>query len=135
MWHPSNNSRSLTLVMDHPGLIWTVIAFDAHILAWSLDNNPVSHYTRHHVKEASFYGVNRWTIDLVVNATVPGKKPLLRIDFQGIQERGMWPGKKADGQGLLSMKLFEELDAWLDDRTGGAYDTMMMGIVADTVTV
>lgn len=135
VWHPSNNSRSLTLIMDHPGLIWTVIAFDAHVLSWSLDNSPPPYYTRHHVKEASFYGVDRWTADLVVNATVPDEKPVLRIDFQGVQERGMWPGKKTDGQGLLSMELFKELDHWLENRTGGAYDTLMMGIVAGTVAV
>jgi hypothetical protein len=121
--------------MDHPGLIWTVVAFDAHVLSWSLDNNPVSHYARHHVKEASFYGVDRWKFDVVVNATAPGEKPLLHIDFQGIQERGMWPGKKKERRGLLSMRLFEQLDHWLDQRTRGAYDTLMMGIVAGAVTV
>lgn len=135
VWHSSNNSRSLTLVVDHPGVIWTVIAFDAHVLSWSLDNNPVSYYARHHVKEASFYGVDRWTLDLVVNATAPDEKPLLHIDFQGIQERGMWPGKKTERHGLLSMKLFEQLDQWLNERTRGAYDTLMMGIVAGAATV
>lgn len=128
-WHQSNNTRSLTLEINHPGLIWTVIAFDAHVLSWSLDDHPLPHRARHHVKEASFYGVDKWSLDLVINGTTAGEKPMLEVSFQGIQEKGMWPGKMAEGGELDSMKLFAKMDEWLDRTYERAYDTLMLGIV------
>lgn len=116
-------------------MIWTVIAFDAHVLSWSLDDNPIPYRARHHVKEASFYGIDKWSLDLVLNATAPGERPELEVSFQGIQERGMWPGKKAEGGQLDSMKLFAEMDEWLDDAFERSYDTLMLGIVGGVVTI
>ncbi|KAI9452658.1 hypothetical protein BJY52DRAFT_900933, partial [Lactarius psammicola] len=78
-------TRSLTLQITHPGLIWTVLAFDAHVLQWTLDDAPPNEYTRHH-KGASFHGVDRWTIDLVLEGSAP-----LKINFLGIDEAAMWP--------------------------------------------
>ncbi|KAF8315143.1 hypothetical protein DL93DRAFT_2166855 [Clavulina sp. PMI_390] len=135
VWHRSNNTRTLTITIDHPGLIWTVMAFDAHVLAWSLDNNPLTHYARHHIKEASFYGVDRWSVDLAINATTPGEKPLLTVDFQGIQERGMWPAKRSQGGDLPAMKLFAVMDSWLEERFASSYDTLMLGIAGGVITL
>lgn len=134
-WHPSNQTRSLVLVIDHPDVIWTVVAFDAHVLSWSLDSNPLPHMARHHVKEASFYGVSQWTLPLEIAATTPDEKPELKVSFQGITERGMWPGKKNEGRGLLSMDLFERIDEWMDKREDAVYDTMLLGVVGGVVTV
>jgi len=122
-------TRELSLVIDHPGIIWSVIAFDAHVLSWQLDKNPLPYFARHHIKEASFYGVDQWTLDLVINATPTGERPILKVDFQGIQEKGMWPAKKAERQGP-AMDLFEQLDAWLDERPGVAFDALLLGCVS-----
>ncbi|KAJ7639617.1 hypothetical protein DFH06DRAFT_1217545 [Mycena polygramma] len=128
-------TRSFTLQIDHPGLIWTVIAFDAHVLKWNLDNNPPTEYARHHVKEASFYKADRWTIDLVVKLPEDGNPGIL-FNFIGLQEKAMWPGKKAvKAQGGPAMKLFEELDAWLEKKTGGTVDATLLGCVAGTAAV
>jgi hypothetical protein len=43
-----------------------VIAFDAHVLEWNLDDNPPKEYVRRRVKEASFYGKDTWNLDLVL---------------------------------------------------------------------
>lgn len=131
-------TRSLTLRIDHPGLIWTVIAFDAHVLEWTLDDNPPNEYARHHVKEASFYGKDTWTLDLVIKLNDKGDSTdgTLNINFIGIQEKGMWPGKKAvKEQGGVAMKLFEQLDAWVDERTQGTVDPTLMGCVAGVTRV
>jgi hypothetical protein len=149
------NTRSLTLQITHPGLIWTgkwsprfsavlrkqksfsVIAFDAHVLKWTLDDAPPNEYTRHHIKEASFFGVDRWSVDLVVQGTAP-----LTINFIGIDEEAMWPGKKATAaevQGRrgvhINMELFERLDGWLTGETGDQVDTMLLATVGGVVTV
>ncbi|KAJ7923479.1 hypothetical protein B0H13DRAFT_1979948 [Mycena leptocephala] len=128
-------TRSFTLQINHPGLIWTVIAFDAHVLKWNLDNNPPTEYARHHVKEASYYKQDTWTLDLVVKLPEDGSRGIL-FNFIGLQEKAMWPGKKAvKAEGGPAMKLFENLDAWLEKKTGGTVDAALMGCVAGTAVV
>ncbi|KAG7087620.1 hypothetical protein E1B28_013568 [Marasmius oreades] len=125
-------TRSLKLQVEHPGLIWTVIAFDAHVLKWNLDDNPPDEYTRHHVREASFYGTDTWSIDLVVKVE-PGSTGSLLVNFIGLQEQGMWPGKKAlmsQGNPGLALRLFERLDSWMDRRLDGKADVLLLGCVA-----
>jgi hypothetical protein len=152
-----SGSRTVTLVVDHPGLIWTTIAFDAHVLQWSLDNNPLPHLGRYHVKDASFYGTTQWELSLVLNATVRAsssgsrgdggeyvwEKPLITVNFQGIEERGMWPAKKTDYEQAreaeealpLSMRLFEQLDRYMHEKTQGAVDVMLLGTIAGVITL
>ncbi|KAF5379478.1 hypothetical protein D9615_006633 [Tricholomella constricta] len=131
-------TRSLTLQISHPGLIWTVVAFDAHVLKWNLDDNPPEEYARHRVKEASFYGKNTWNIDLVLKLGdgAGGADGALAVNFIGLQEKGMWPGKKAvKEQGGVAMQLFEELDMWIEEKTRGTVDALLLGCVAGVVTV
>ncbi|RDB27664.1 putative endoplasmic reticulum metallopeptidase 1 [Hypsizygus marmoreus] len=130
-------TRSLTLEIRHPGLIWTVIAFDAHVLKWTLDDNPPDEYARHHVKEASFYGKDTWTIDMTLKIGPGGDGGgALLVNFIGLQEKGMWPGKKAvKEQGGVAMKLFEELDRWVEEKSGGTVDALLMGCVAGVTSV
>jgi len=129
-------TRSLTLQITHPGLIWTVIAFDAYVLQWTLDDAPPNEYMRHHIKEASFFGVDRWSVDLVLEGTAP-----LMISFIGIDEEGMWPGKKAaaEARGTRGdhemMALFKRLDGWLTRETHGRVDVMLLATVGGVVTV
>ena len=141
-------TRSLTLQVYHPGLIWTgafsclfqrlevslnylshvVIAFDAHVLEWNLDDHPPEEFARHRIKEASFYSLDTWTVHLVIKAHSVDDK--LRVNYVGIQEKGMWPGKKAEKEGGgRAMKLFEELDQWLDVKSGGTVDATLLGCV------
>jgi len=137
----SENTRSLTLQIDHPGLIWTVVAFDAHILKWSLDDSPPPHPARHHVKESSFYGVDRWTLDLVIQLP-PNRTSFtddmdgrgLAVNFIGIEEKGMWPGKKAEREGP-AMDLFEKIDKWLFEEMSDSVDAMFLGCVGGATIV
>ncbi|PPQ63101.1 hypothetical protein CVT24_005812 [Panaeolus cyanescens] len=123
-------TRNMTITVTHPGLIWTVIAFDAHVLQWSLDDNPPNEHARHHVKEASFYGSNKYTLDLVIKVPEGQNDEGLLVNFVGLQEKGMWPAKRdVKAQGGEAMRLFENLDAWLDKRTGGTVDALLMGCV------
>ena len=116
-----------------------MVAFDAHVLRWTLDDAPPNEYTRHHIKEASFFGVDRWSVDLVLEGTAP-----LAINFIGIDEAGMWPGKKAaasaaDAGGARGehrmMALFERLDGWLTRERRGQVDVMLLATVGGVVMV
>lgn len=138
----SKGTRSLTLKIDHPGIMWTVIAFDAHVLEWTLDNSPPEEYARHHIKEASFYGTDVWTVDMTIKwPPPPNAHPRssdangMKVNFIGIQEKRMWPAKKAEADGSQAMKLFKEFDAWLDEKTGGSVDALMMGCVSGQAVV
>jgi hypothetical protein len=131
-------TRSFTLQVDHPGLLWTAIAFDAHVLEWSLDDNPPTEHTRHHIKQASFYGTNRWSVDLVLKLpeAVPeegsGSHPrgAIPVNLVGVREKAMWPGKKAEKKdGGRAMELFEKMDAWVDEHTGGTVDVTLTGSI------
>ena len=116
-----------------------MIAFDAHVLRWSLDDAPPDGYARHHIKEASFYGVDRWSVDLVLQGTVATEP--LSINFIGIDESAMWPGKKkkkanlSSGNGHETMDLFEKLDGWLTRKTHGSVDVMLLATVGGVINV
>ncbi len=101
------------------------MVFDAHVLKWTLDGNPPDEHVRHHIREASFYNTDEWSIDLVLKLNTSSPHEKLRVDFVGIEEKGMWPGKKAGvpveerGEAL---KIFEEFDLWLEAKTKGTVD-------------
>ncbi|KAF8159229.1 hypothetical protein B0H34DRAFT_655155 [Crassisporium funariophilum] len=127
-------TRNLTVKISHPGVIWTVIAFDAHVLQWSLDDNPPDELARHHIKEGSFYGSDTYTFDMVVKSSEPGNG--IMVNFIGLQEKGMWPAKKAvKAEGGVAMELFEKLDGWLEEKTGGTVDALLMGCVAGVAVI
>ncbi|KAI0732187.1 hypothetical protein C8Q72DRAFT_774775 [Fomitopsis betulina] len=129
-------TRSLTLVVRHPGIIWTAIAFDAHVVKWALDDNPPDEYARHHVKEGSFYGHDTWSLSMVVKIPEHEPEAKIAVNFVGIHEKAMWPGKKAEkAQGGRAMQLFEEFDAWIEKETGGTADALLIGCVGGITAV
>lgn len=67
-------TRRVTLEIQHEGVIWSVIAFDAEILEWNLPSAPPPGRQRHHIKEVSRQGINTWSVDL-----------LLRLDDVAVQ--------------------------------------------------
>jgi hypothetical protein len=113
-----------------------VISFDAQVLEWTLDDVPPDEFARHRIKEASFYGTETWSVHLVIKVDSKNVHEKLRVNYVGIQENGMWPGKKAEKEeGGRAMKLFEELDGWLDERTRGTVDGMLMSCVGGVTLV
>jgi hypothetical protein len=146
---PEAGTRTLKLEVYHPGLIWTVLDFDAQVLSWELDDNPPAEHARHVVKEASFYGEDRWTLDLIValppNSTSTSsslsdhsirEEAKIPVHYVGLIEKAMWPGKvKEQVPGEPAMALFEKLDPWIAERTGGSWDVMLLGSVGGVVHI
>lgn len=131
-------TRNITITVTHPGLIWTVIAFDAHVLKWSLDDNPPDEHARHRLKEASFYGHDTYSFDLLIKVSegVSDDASRIPINFIGMQEKGVWPAKKAfKVQGGPAMAFFEELDAWLEKKTDGKVDALLVGCVGGATVI
>ena len=112
------------------------VAFDAHVLKWDLDDSPPDEHARHHIKEGSFYGTDTWSVSLVTRLAGPGDRGALRVNFVGVHEKAMWPGKRAErAEGGRAMALFEEMDGWLERTTGGAVDAMFLGCVGGVEVV
>ncbi|KZT25302.1 hypothetical protein NEOLEDRAFT_1178422 [Neolentinus lepideus HHB14362 ss-1] len=129
-------TRSFTLVVKHPGIIWTAVAFDAHVLKWTLDENPPDEYARHHIKEASFYGIDTWSVDLVVKHPSPSGSEMIKVNFVGIKEQSMWPGKRAEKQfGGSAMRTFEAVDTWIEQETQGTVDALLVGCIGGVAVV
>ncbi len=60
----------------------------------------------------------------------------IRVDFVGIHEKAMWPGKRAEKEfGGSAMVLFEELDDWLEKEKGGKVDATLLGCVGGVAWV
>lgn len=105
-----------------------------------MDKNPPNELARHHIKEGSFYEQDVWSVDLVIKIPQPStwstSDGTLRVDFVGIHEKAMWPGKRAEKeQGGRAMVLFEEFDAWLDNEKGGKIDGTLLGCVGGVAWV
>ena len=112
------------------------IAFNAHVLKWTLDENPPDEYARHHVKEGSFYGHDTWSLSMVVKIPEHDPEARIAVNFVGIHEQAMWPGKKAEkAQGGRAMQLFEEFDTWLETESAGTADALLIGCVGGITTV
>jgi len=112
------------------------------VLKWSLDDNPPDEYARHRIKEGSFYGHDTYSFDMVVKVPPPveggdhNDAAGIRVNFVGLQERGVWPAKKAvKAYGGVAMELFEELDGWLDEKTEGKVDALLMGCVGGVTVI
>ena len=118
-------THSVTCASDN--IYSAVLAFDAEVLEWSLGAEPPSGMQRHHVKEASFYGVDEWQLELTVRGTAP-----IAFSFVGIAERGMWPGKKHEPEGA-AMELWAKLDPWMEAKTQDSADVLMLGCVGGVV--
>lgn len=90
---------------------------------------------RHHVKEASFYGEDVWSVTLTMKLSSLDEK--LGVNFMGLQEQGMYPGKRdsATLEGNLAMELFGRLDGWIEARTQGSMDVTLLGAAAGYVEV
>lgn len=115
-----------------------MIAFDAHVLKWSIDDNPPDEHARHFIKEGSFYGHDTYSFDIVVKVAedTPEADPGILVNFIGLQEKGIWPAKKAvKAEGGVAMQLFETLDAWLEEKMEGKVDALLLGCVAGVAVI
>lgn len=117
--------RRVTITMERKDIIWSVMAFDAEILEWDLSIPPPVGFQRHHLKEVSRFGQDRWSVSMVIKlpqealtntkqkpstfktkekgsslileSNPPQRDPAkLWIDYSGLIADGMWP--QADRQ-------------------------------------
>jgi len=117
-----NQRRTIVIAIDHPGIIWTVIAFTADVVEWDLPSVPTRGKRRHHIKEASGFGVDRWTLNVTIALSETefesameseqiakgqraaiglddgaaqefARRGKLKIEFSGIDQLGLYPAR------------------------------------------
>ncbi|GAA5877205.1 hypothetical protein JCM16303_006201 [Sporobolomyces ruberrimus] len=109
-----NMRRSIDLVLEHPGVIWPVIAFEADVVSWDLPRAPERGLVRHHVKSVASYGITRFPLSVTIqldaasfSATLRNEQRekkqrvdfslsdrdlgSLKIDYSGLDPLGMYP--------------------------------------------
>lgn len=62
---PQTGIRSFSIVCLAPTYTWTVMAFDGHVVDWSIgDEKPLEGSSHYVVRHVSGYGNDGWTLDL-----------------------------------------------------------------------
>ncbi|SNX83965.1 uncharacterized protein MEPE_02673 [Melanopsichium pennsylvanicum] len=92
-------TRSLTLEMAHPGIIWSVVAFDAEIVSWNLPSEPPSGFQRHHLKSVARHGIYTWSVELTIKLQQDG--------LVAAKKRSGFFSKKSNGK-LIKVKNADE---------------------------
>ncbi|OBZ86311.1 putative endoplasmic reticulum metallopeptidase 1 [Choanephora cucurbitarum] len=121
-YDPHTGVRSMSLVCLSPSYTWTVIAFDGHVVDWSIqDEAPLAEASRYVVRHVSGYGNDGWTLD--VSLKVPEEDRDLaergdwkvRFEFTALEEEG-FAGKgeerKVGQVGILSI-VRRSLPVWI----------------------
>lgn len=132
-------TRYVKLAIRHPEIIWTVIAFTADVISWDLPSSPERGQVRHHVKEASSYGIDTWELGMTLqlrgkqfeaaqrnSQRAKGQRKKggpdeeadkiaggLRIDFSGLDVNRMWHHR--ENQQRPGMEFVSRLNAVLPD--------------------
>ncbi|EPX70912.1 peptidase [Schizosaccharomyces octosporus yFS286] len=116
----ANGIANVTVTVDHPGLIWTVISFDADLISWSLPEVP-NDVRRHHIREVSAYGIDSYSFDMSYV-----DEPIY-FDFVGLNAIGHYPSKFEEGKHLPSMHMCSKLN---EDYLPEYTDALCIGVVS-----
>lgn len=134
-------TRYVRLALRHPGIIWTVMAFNGDVVQWDLPEPAERGDHRHHVKEVSGAGVDTWELSMTLKLTDEqfaaaqrnaqrrkGQRPKggpeeeedrkiggVRVDFSGLDVNRMWHHR--ENQNRTGMEFLERLDRALPDWT------------------
>jgi len=150
-------SRSLELVLSHPGIVWSVLAFDAHVLSWDLSEAPEQTRMRHHVKSVAGFGVSEFKLKLVIkleddefhaaqrNAqrrkgqrSDEGKEEDerlggLKVEYSGLDRTGMWPASERHHDPSLEHKPGMDFFKVFEQRLPDYVDAMLLSAVGKLV--
>ncbi|KAI8330916.1 hypothetical protein BD560DRAFT_416096 [Blakeslea trispora] len=121
-YNPDTGIRSLSLICLSPTYTWTVIAFDGHVVDWSIrDEEPLADPSRYVVRHVSGYGNDGWTLDLSLK--VPEEERVLaetgdwkvQFEFTALEKEG-FAGKGEERMignvGILSA-VQQSLPVWI----------------------
>jgi hypothetical protein len=151
--NPVKRTRSIELVMEHPSIMWPVLAFSGDVVAWDLPSPPERGTMRHHVKSVAAWGVSHFTLEIeYVLSDVQFEACLresqrakgqredgskedhqlcqLRVDFSGLDRHGMFPASERhqDGTYRPGMDFFAKMEERLPEEV----DAMLVSAVGES---
>lgn len=92
---PETGIRSFSILCMAPTYTWTVVAFDGHVIDWSIqDEDPLDISSHYVVRHVSGYGNDGWTMDLSFKVPVEEYRNALennwkvRFEFTALEEEG-----------------------------------------------
>jgi hypothetical protein len=105
--------RSFSIVCLSPSYTWTVIAFDGHVVNWSIkDEEPLPTSSHYVVRHVSGYGNDGWTMDLSIKVPEQDRKKAeagnykIRFEFTALEKEafaGRGEERLIDGVGIMSV--------------------------------
>lgn len=147
----ANGTREVRMRLEHPGLAWSTLSFDAEVLAWDFPAPPPAGLQRHHLKDVSRLGHDTFEVRLTMRVPSQPSAPLvdtrvrsppvhaatardparLLVHWSGLDAYGMYPHHRTTGMDKLSMQTLQALDDMLVTEFPGI-DPMLMSVVAGT---
>jgi hypothetical protein len=121
-YDPETGIRSFSIVCLSPTYTWTVIAFDGHVVDWSIaDELPLSASSHYVVRHVSGYGNDGWTMDLSVKVPEEDRKLAeagnykIRFEFTALEKEafaGRGEERLIGGVGIMSV-VKKSLPIWI----------------------
>ncbi|KAI9497389.1 hypothetical protein BDB00DRAFT_804285 [Zychaea mexicana] len=112
-YDPATGVRSFSIVSVSPTYTWTVIAFDADVLTWSItDSEPLEGPTHYIVRHVVGHGNDAWKLDLSVRvpedkrAEAKAGKWKMRFEFTALEKEnfaGHGIERPTGGVGILGV--------------------------------
>ena len=112
-YDPETGIRSFSLICLSPSYTWTVIAFDGHVVDWSIkDESPLDISSHYVVRHVSGYGNDGWTMDLSVKVPEQDRKLAeagnwkIRFEFTALEKEafaGRGEERLIGGVGIMSV--------------------------------
>lgn len=154
--NPSELTRTVTLRLSHPGLMWSTLSFDADIIEWEFDEAPPAGFQHHTLKDVSRAGENEYKltftyrIDTATAAALkragrvsdtlvrtgpahtptpvqPGK---LRVHYSALDSNGMYPQHRGTATAAqVAMPDLEAFDKFIAEKHPEV-DAMLLSEVA-----
>ncbi len=148
-------TRSLELVLSHPSIMWPVMAFDADVVSWDLAVPAVRGKQRHHVKSVAGFGVDAFSLKLVIKLddnefaaaqrnsqrrkgqrSDEGKEEDervggLKVDYSGLDRTGMWPASERHYDPKVERKPGMDFFQAFEERLPDYVDAMLLSAVGE----
>lgn len=111
-YNPETGIRSFSVACMSPSYTWTVIAFDGHVVDWSIeDEQPLSTSSHYVVRHVSGYGNDGWKIDLSIKVPESERKQAelgqwkMKFEFTALEKEGFasrGEERKIGGVGVMA---------------------------------
>ncbi|KAL1916411.1 uncharacterized protein VTP21DRAFT_5602 [Calcarisporiella thermophila] len=121
-YDPVTRTRSLTILCHFPSYTWNVIAFDAHVVDWSINTPPYSRSHHYVIRHAGGHGYNSWRMDLTYKSE---RNEKLRFHFTALEREGF---EKNEERPVRGVKVLGQVKEIVPEWVTGSYLGTLVGV-------